>query len=532
MKPRYLIDFNNSNLEIHTTDVIIIGAGLAGLYTALNLDKKLKISIIAKESISDSNTEQAQGGIAAAICKEDSTDLHIKDTLNAGHGLCDEKVVNEIVEKGPQAIEALLKFGVPFDTKEGELALTREGAHSRRRVLHASGDGTGRVIRETLTTQIRQLDNVKVLEDIFAIDIYTEDNVAKGVFTKEGTSIKLILAKYVVLASGGAGQLYKNTTNPEVATGDGIAMAYRAGVNIRDLEFIQFHPTALAIEEAPRFLISEAVRGEGAVLLNNKKEKFMQEYHELMELAPRDIVSRAMATEMEKTNSDSLSLDLSHLTEEKLAKRFPTIYKTCREYGIQIPHEPIPVAPAAHYIMGGITVDFFGKTNIKRLLACGEVTSSGLHGANRLASNSLLEALVFGGNIASTINDNINKIHVSLDVNISEDLPLKGDILPRGMKKELQMLLWKYAGLKRERQGLEILIAKLELLMEKIACPKEIEDFEVINMLQTGILLAKGAIIREESRGGHFRTDYPKPTKEWKRHINFNINSKPWYTDI
>ncbi|WP_246451933.1 L-aspartate oxidase [Alkalicella caledoniensis] len=530
--PRYLINTKDAEIQVETTDVIIIGAGLAGLYTALRLNKNLSVTIIAKESISDSNTEQAQGGIAAAICKDDSTELHKKDTLSAGHGLCDEKIVEQVVEKGPEAIEALLEFGVPFDTKEGELALTQEGAHSCRRVLHASGDGTGRVIRESLTARVLELENVRVLEDTFAIDIYTQDNISRGVLTKVGHRYKLILAKYVVLASGGAGQLYKNTTNPEVATGDGIAMAYRAGVNIRDLEFIQFHPTALAIDGAPRFLISEAVRGEGAILLNNSKERFMEKYHELLELAPRDIVSRAMAEEMEREVSEYLFLDLSHLTEEKVSKRFPTIYKTCHQYGIKIPTQPIPVAPAAHYIMGGITVDIEGKTNVQRLLACGEVTSSGLHGANRLASNSLLEALVFGGNIADVINKNINEVEISSKFSISETFNFNGETKPREIKKKISKLLWTYAGLKRSKEGLQILISKLEELMEKINVPTEIEDFEAINMLQIGILLAKGALIREESRGGHYRSDFPQTFKKWKKNINFNICKEPWYTDI
>jgi L-aspartate oxidase len=530
---RYLADFKKENLKIEKTDIVIIGAGLAGLFVALQLKPSFNVTIITKRKLTDSNTEQAQGGIAAAICEKDSPQLHFKDTINAGHGLCNIDVVNEVVNKGPKAIQALLYYGVPFDRQQGQLALTREGAHSRRRVLHASGDGTGRVIRETLTERIKERNNISILEDTFIIDIYTEEGEAKGVFIKGDHGIILLLAKYVVLASGGAGQLFKYTTNPEVATADGIAMAYRAKADVRDMEFVQFHPTALVLPKAPRFLISEAVRGEGAILVNHNGEAFMAKYHESKDLAPRDIVSRAMLEEMEKSNSDYLFLDVSHMTEEKMEGRFPTIYKTCREFGINVPKEPIPVAPAAHYFMGGVVVDKEGKTNIKGLLACGEVTSTGLHGANRLASNSLLEALVFGQNIADYINDNLK----GLDNDIKIILPeykyiFTGPVKPKTIKEEIQELMWKYAGLKRNQRGLITLINRLEQLTKELSVPQDVEDFETINMLQVSLLLAQGALLRTESRGGHFREDYPKADKGWKKHINFNIDKNIFYSEI
>lgn len=532
MFPRYLIDFEKEPVEKDSTDVVIIGAGLAGLFVGLQVSKNYNVTIISKGNIEDSNTEQAQGGIAAAICKEDSPKLHQKDTQSAGHGLCNSDVVEEVVTKGPKAIKSLLSYGVPFDRQKGQLALTREGAHSRRRVLHASGDGTGRVIRETLAEQTKLRDNIKIMEDTFVVDLYTEENEAKGVFIKHANKTTLLFAKYVVLASGGAGQLYKYSTNPEVATADGISMAYRAKANIRDLEFVQFHPTALSIKDAPRFLISEAVRGEGAILLNNQKEPFMQNYHEERELAPRDVVARAMLDQMELNSSEHLYLDVSHMSDEKMESRFPTIYKTCREYGVLVPKEPIPVAPAAHYIMGGVSVDKDGKTNLSRLLACGEVTSTGLHGANRLASNSLLEAMVYAQNCADYINETIE--HISNDISF-EIVPQKrysGDIPPKSIRKSLQEAMWKHAGLKRDEKGLTELLKQLRSFEKEIGHPVDLQDFEAINMLQASLLLAEGALKRTESRGGHFRIDYPKSDKSWKKHINFNIDKETWYSEI
>lgn len=529
---RYIVGFNK-DIEIEYTDIVVVGAGLAGLFTALQIDIKHKVVIITKGSIEDSNTQEAQGGIAAAICKHDSTNLHKLDTLNAGHGLCNSKIVEEVVKNGPKAIETLLGYGVPFDTKEGNISLTREGAHSRKRVLHANGDGTGRVMRETLTNQVFARNNIKLLENTFVIDIYTDVQGVRGVFIKKGNKIRLIAAKYVVIASGGAGQLYKYTTNPKVATGDGIAMAYRANADLRDLEFVQFHPTALTTNNAPNFLISEAVRGEGGILKNHKNQAFMENYHPLRELAPRDVVSRAMLEQMENSQKDHLYLDVSHMDEGQMQIRFPNIFKNCRKYGIEVPIEPIPVAPAAHYIMGGITIDWWGRTNICGLLACGEATSSGLHGANRLASNSLLEALVFSQNIASYINNNIipeEKIVIKLPERFSSIY--KGTIRGRELKDELQSIMWKYAGLKRNDQGLEKLVKRLNEMLSSLREPEEILDFEVINMLQLSLKLAKGAKERKESRGGHYREDYPVANSNWKKHINFNKNKDMWFSEI
>lgn len=531
MVSRYLLNYQ-AGIDIEYTDVVIIGAGIAGLFTALQIDDSNSVKIVTKGTIKDSNTEEAQGGIAAAICKEDSTELHKTDTLNAGHGLCNVEVVGEVVKNGPNAIETLLKYGVPFDREEGELSLTREGAHSRRRVLHACGDGTGRIVRETLTDRVMEKKNISLWEDTFVIDIYTEDNVTKGVFVKKGNNIKLLAAKYVVIASGGAGQLYKYTTNPKVATGDGIAMALRAKANVRDLEFVQFHPTALTVKNAPTFLISEAVRGEGAVLLNHDNEAFMKNYHNLKELAPRDVVARAMLDQMETTQKDHLYLDVSHMTETQMEGRFPNIYKNCKNYGIDVPNQPIPVAPAAHYLMGGIVVDLWGRTNVTNLLACGEATSSGLHGANRLASNSLLEALVFSKNIAKYISENIKTDELSLSFEVSEYACFGGNVAAQDLRENLQEVMWKYAGLKRSQEGLEKLTYQLNKMLQSIKDPLAVKDFEVINMLQVSVNLARGAMLRQESRGGHYREDYPKAHSIWKRHINFNADKDMWFTEI
>ncbi|WP_350343761.1 L-aspartate oxidase [Proteinivorax tanatarense] len=529
MSLRYI--YNYSNIDTCTclnADVVIIGSGLAGLYTALQLDSTLKVVMLTKDILSESNTEYAQGGIAAAICREDSPGIHKDDTINAGHGLCEKDIVDMVVSKGPKCIKSLLDYGVKFDQSEGEIALTREGAHSRRRVLHAKGDGTGKVIRETLEKCLIKRKNVKVLEKTFAIDIITEGKEVNGVtYLDENNKCKIIETPYVVVASGGASQLYSYTTNPEVSTGDGIAMAYRAGAKMRDMEFVQFHPTALYLKNTPRFLISEAVRGEGAVLKNPDSERFMEKYHpKLQDLAPRDIVSRAMAEEMEKFQCQHLYLDISHLSKDKFAKRFPTIYKTCQKYGLNLPGDLIPVAPAAHYFMGGIAIDFYGRTNIKGLLACGEATSSGLHGANRLASNSLLEALVYGDNIAEYIKENPLESNVKNIEVTTIGTPL---VVKDSEEELLTAKMWELAGIKRNRKKLVDLSTYLN--QKEIGLVENRDEMEYVNMLTIAKLVCKGALMREESRGGHFREDFPFTDKKFKVHINF-IKNEAWTSSL
>ncbi|WP_353893379.1 L-aspartate oxidase [Proteinivorax hydrogeniformans] len=528
MTIRYTYDYSSLHSQLDA-DVVIVGSGLAGLYTALQLDPSLNIIMLTKASLSESNTEYAQGGIAAAICSEDSPSLHRDDTINAGHGLCEKDAVDMVVSKGPSCIQDLLDFGVKFDQSAGEISLTREGAHSRRRVLHAKGDGTGKVIRETLTERLLERPNIRALEQTFAIDIVTEEDKVTGVtYLDNEDRCSLIKAPYVIVASGGASQLYSYTTNPEVSTGDGIAMAYRAGAILRDMEFVQFHPTALYLKDTPRFLISEAVRGEGAVLKNPDGEKFMGRYHlALKDLAPRDVVSRAMAEEMEKFKSQHLYLDVSHLAKEKVAKRFPTIYKTCQEYGLDLPKDLIPVAPAAHYFMGGIAIDFYGRTNIKGLLSCGEATSSGLHGANRLASNSLLEAIVYGDNIATYIKENPLDRG---DLDTKKLLSTKEQATSLSLdKKTLTQQMWDFVGIKRNKASLTKLNDYLKHKNEAVV--KGREELELNNMLTIAKLVCKAALLREESRGGHYREDFPQTDKKFKGHINFN-QQKNWFSPL
>jgi len=381
---RYLMDFNTSSMETEYHDVLIIGSGIAGVYTALEMSSEFDIAILTKETIDISNSVLAQGGIAVSLDKEDSPELHFKDTIYAGAGLCDEDAVWVLVNEAASNIECLCKFGVNFDRKSPEeLALTREAAHSKNRIIHA-GDTTGKEVCDKLISVVKTRDNVKIKERTFVIDLLTENNICKGVIAidEDTSKVKLYLSNIVICATGGFGQLYSNTTNPEVATGDGVCLAYRAGAELMDLEFIQFHPTVLYHPENKNFLISEAVRGEGALLKNIHGKRFMPEYHELNELAPRDVVSRAIFEEMRKTGSKHVFLDITFKSKEYLENRFPNIYKTCLGYGIDISRDYIPIAPTEHYCMGGIKTDVFGRTGIRGFYACGEAACTGIHGAN------------------------------------------------------------------------------------------------------------------------------------------------------
>ena len=419
MLNRYLINFDTDKLETEYHDMVIIGSGIAGVYTALQTDRDVDVLILTKESIDICNSVLAQGGIAVSLDKEDSPKLHYKDTLFAGAGLCDENSVWVLVNEAAENIKNLCNYGVDFDKgKDQKLSLTREAAHSKNWIIH-TGDSTGKAVCDTLINAVKRKKNVTIREQVFVIDILTKDNVCKGVIIcdRDGQT-KLIRTNMVICAAGGYGQLYSNTTNPEVATGDGASFCYRAGAALMDLEFIQFHPTVLFHPDNKSFLISEAVRGEGAVLRNSKGERFMHKYHEMKELAPRDVVSRSIFMEMQETQASNVFLDITHKEEDFLKKRFPTIYKTCKEYGINISKDMIPVAPAEHYCMGGIKTNENGETNIKGLYACGEAACNGIHGANRLASNSLLEGLVFGrriGKIAEETIKNQNKDNIMID---------------------------------------------------------------------------------------------------------------------
>ncbi|CAM3099537.1 L-aspartate oxidase [Paenibacillus sediminis] len=522
MIPRYLVDFDLRALPMIKTDVIVIGSGIAGLFTAIKASEDRHVVIITKKSILESNTRYAQGGIAAVISDDDSPEAHLEDTLFAGAGLCSLASVNVLVHEGPQGVQELMRMGTAFDLENGELALTKEGAHSHRRILHANGDATGFEIVRALSEHVLHNENIEVWDNHFVIDLITSEGGCVGALVQlpDGQRV-FVQSDATILCAGGAGQLYRYTTNPEVATGDGIAMAYRAGALIRDLEFIQFHPTSLCYPGAPRFLISEAVRGEGALLRNVKGERFMERYHEQKELAPRDIVARAIVSEMERTKSTFVYLDITHESEELIKHRFPTIYETCLQYGLDMTTDWIPVAPAAHYMMGGVKTDFNGETNIARLFACGEVSSTGVHGANRLASNSLSEAIVFGSRIVNHIRELPPLEHV--DIDITYDLhrlgPPRQPIIERRLK--LQKVMVRKVGLRRNKDTLTEAIDELNRQLPIFQAElKKREEYEFANMLICSVIMAKSALKRQESRGAHYRDDFPhRDDASWRKHI-------------
>ena len=383
-------------MRTETVDFLIIGSGVAGLRAAIELAPYGSVLIVTKDRPSESSTEYAQGGIAAVMSDEDRVGIHFEDTLKAGDGLCREDAVKTLVEEGPERIMELISWGAEFDREGLKLALTLEAAHSRRRILHSHGDSTGKELERVLLTKVRSMSSVRKYPYALTTDLIISDRECHGAYVLQGGEVSKLLAKATVLATGGAGQIYSRTTNPPVATGDGMAIAFRAGAELEDMDFVQFHPTSLYLPSAPHFLLSESLRGEGAVLLNNRDQRFMEDYTPMAELAPRDVVSRAIISEMVKTGSNHVYLDLRHMGKEYVTKRFPRIYATCLRYGIDITEDLVPVSPAAHYFMGGVKTTLDGETNIRGLYAAGEVACTGVHGANRLASNSLLEGLVFG----------------------------------------------------------------------------------------------------------------------------------------
>ncbi len=518
--------------HLFQADCVVIGAGIAGLFTALRLSRYADVTLITKKSLIDSNTQWAQGGIAAVTSEVDTPALHMQDTLMAGAGLCDPEAVHVLVHEGPYGVKKLIQYGVHFDEENGEIALTKEGAHSRRRILHAQGDATGAEIVRGLSELVKTVPNITVLENHFVAELLTDGNQCFGIVSLNSKNKKvLVQAKAVVLATGGTGQLFRYTTNPLIATGDGISLAYRAGAEIQDMEFIQFHPTALYYPGAPRFLISEAVRGEGAVLRNTKGEPFMQHYHELGDLAPRDIVARAIVTEIEKTGSQYVYLDFTHESEDKIKHRFPTIYHTCLRYGLNMVHDWIPVAPAAHYTMGGVKTNLSGETNINGLYACGEVACTGVHGANRLASNSLSEAIVFGQRIAQHIVDNrlneaLDSRHLLILVGhqpasgLTEGKPSAQVLMEKRITLQKKML--KHASLTRSLESLQEVKAYIEQWLN--TCTKyqweTKEALEFTNLLICSYLVVHAALRRTESRGGHYRLDFPKRNdSQWLKHL-------------
>ncbi len=526
-------------------DAIVVGAGAAGLYSALCLPSSLRVGLLTKDDLPLSASDWAQGGIAAAIAPDDSPTLHVADTLKAGAGLCDEAAVQFLAQQAPACVRSLVKLGVAFDRHRDDLALTLEAAHSRRRVLHAA-DTTGRAVVSTLSRQVAGRPNITTLSNAFVLDLWLDEaGDCRGVSVLYEGRISWVQARAVVLATGGGGQVFAKTTNPSVSTGDGVAIAARAGVLLRDLEFVQFHPTALTLPDAPRFLISEAVRGEGAHLVNDEGRRFAFDYHPDGELAPRDVVSRAIFRYLQSTGADPADshvwLDCRPIDPEKLKRRFPNILQVCRHWGIDPAQEPIPVAPAAHYWMGGIVTDLGGRTSVPGLYAVGETASTGVHGANRLASNSLLECLVFGAQLGQL--ELLPPRSVSPRGKIMAVPLAESDSWERleTIRYELPRRVWKSAGICREAGSLQEAIAQVQawkawesqsVLAQQMAQLTPIESYtvssemaaqlvawgELRNLLEVAELILKSAAFRCESRGGHYRSDCPETRSQWTGH--------------
>jgi len=556
---------HSSSSEATTTnipprfDVIVVGTGAAGLYAALCLPESLQIGLITKDRLKVGASDWAQGGIAAAIAPDDSTTFHQEDTLKAGAGLCDRASVDFLVNNAATAIHRLVELGVAFDRHGKQLAMTLEAAHSHPRVLHAA-DTTGRAIVGTLSEQVLKRDNIEVLSQALALSLWLHPDTKRcqGVSLLHHNQIRWIGATAVILATGGGGQVYAQTTNPSVSTGDGIALAWRVGAQLRDLEFVQFHPTALTQPGAPRFLISEAVRGEGAYLVDKKGDRFAFNYHPKGELAPRDVVSRAIFHHLEQTAADPAGervyLDLTPIERERLHYRFPNIIQVCQHWGIDVLNEPIPVAPAAHYWMGGIATDLNNQTSIPGLYAIGETASTGVHGANRLASNSLLECLVYAAQLThlDITNENppsSNAPEMQAEGNFEKDAEIMAIA-----RTELQRLMWQSAGIVRSQDALTDAIAQVQswrdtfrqlqvsqyinnsspsqaIVFTNPTAQKNLQTCaETFNLLDIAYLILKSALYRTESRGGHYRSDYPKPSPQWQVHTQ--IEGETWQTGM
>ncbi len=513
-------------MDIRKSPVVIIGSGIAGLLTALKLsDSGISSLVVTKTCLQENSSWMAQGGIAAVLPENnnDSIELHVKDTLIAGAGLTEESVTRSILSEGHLAIQDLLKLGVPFDRVGGKLAFTKEAAHSTQRILHAGGDATGRSIQDTLIQKVQADPYIEALEECIALRLLTIDNRCYGVHVvryddPENIQEMLILAQHVILATGGIGRLYAQTTNPVIATGDGVALAYDAGAKIQDMEFVQFHPTAFCFEGQVRFLISEALRGEGGILRDQHGRAFARDYHPDGELAPRDVVTRAISAQILKDGRPFVTLDITHLPVDTIETRFPNILQACLEYGVDIRKDQIPVAPAAHYGMGGVLVDTVGRTTVENLYAVGEVISSGLHGANRLASNSLLECVVLARRVAAHLETYSEVIPVDIFNHFPQlsQPSLKyghNEVLQRSIDS-LRRLMWQDAGILRHEAGLQSLLVELDGI-EALATEQDLFSYvpfgvELRNMLTTCRLIAKAALNRQESRGAHYRTDFPE----------------------
>ncbi len=498
---------------------MVVGSGIAGLRAAIELaETGARVCVLTKDKTKESNTEYAQGGVAVVLSDDDDAELHEEDTLIAGAGLCDEKAVEILVNDGTKYIQELIEWGTEFDREKGKLVFTKEAAHSRRRILHAHGDSTGKEIVRALVARARAEKSIVLMPFANTESLIVADEKCAGVRFLDPIlrAPRSIFARAVILCTGGAGQLFLHTTNPLVATGDGMAMAFAAGAEMADMEFVQFHPTALSVEGAPRFLLSEAMRGEGGVLRNKSGERFMARYDERLELAPRDIVSRSIVAEMRRTGTRFVSLDMTAMSEDFLRERFPKIYETCKFYDLNIATDLLPVSPASHYCMGGVRTDLHGRSSLKGLYAAGEVSCTGVHGANRLASNSLLEGLVFGaraGKSAAADNYELRITNYETGDSKSKIENSKSDEIATAVKKRVKRLMWERVGILRDAESLKRALAELEQIASANLSASS------RNFAAVAALIARAALWREESRGGHFRTDFPeRDDANWRVH--------------
>lgn len=527
MPRTYLADFHADYLVHRFTDILVLGGGLAGLRAALETDPGLNVMVVTKDRLQHSNSAWAQGGIASVIDPEDRLEFHVRDTLVAGAGLCDRSAVEMVVAEGPSCINELVAIGTRFDQQGEQITLGREGGHSHNRIVHALGDATGLEIMRAVIEQVRRREGLEIAEQTFTIDLLTDDQGCRGALVLRNGQLQMIWASQTILATGGAGQLYRETTNPAVATADGHAMAIRAGAPVRDMEFMQFHPTVLYIAGSSRTLITEAVRGEGAWLVDRDGHRFMPDYDPRGELAPRDVVSQAIVRQMELTQFPHVWLEMGHLDPELVRRRFPGIVQACAGFGLDATRDRIPVRPGAHYMVGGVSVDLQARTRLPGLWAAGEVTSSGLHGANRLASNSLLEGIVYGriaGRGASEAARAAPRSRTVLPLSHRRPHRSARPMDLADIRNSLKSLMWRQGGVERSAEPLQSALQQLRQWQGVLwhAAPETVEAWELQNMVDVGLVLLEAALRREESRGVHCRTDFPAGNdRQWLGHLGF-----------
>ncbi|MEI8212129.1 MAG: L-aspartate oxidase [Planctomycetota bacterium] len=528
--PRYLVPIFPKHMGHYFTDVLIIGGGLAGLRAAHEIDPSLRTMVLTKDKLAESNSTYAQGGIASVWDPEDRFDNHVQDTLVAGCGLCDEATVDMVVREAPLRVAELIDWGTHFDQLDGQLILGREGGHSHQRIIHALGDATGKEIMRAMIDHIRKRKNIEVCEEAYTIDLLTHEGRCCGaVVSFQGRPPVLVWAKETILCTGGCGQIFRESTNPLVATGDGHAIAFRAGTVLRDMEFMQFHPTVLYIAGSSRTLITEAIRGEGAHLVDATGYRFMKDYDPRLELAPRDVVSKSIVSQMEKTQSSCVYLTLKHLDPTHVRARFPGIAKVCHGFGLDIATDAIPVRPGAHYMIGGTWIDDQARTTLPGLWAAGEVTSSGLHGANRLASNSLLEGLVYGS-IAGRNASSAALEHSSLEMQVlpihhAPRAPSSQPIDLSDIRNAVRSLMWRNVGVQRRRERLEEALHEIRRYSSYVLSHdlQQTDGWELQNILTVSLAMTQAALVRTESRGVHLRTDHPKlDDTHWHKHLTLH----------